>query len=95
MTCQKELMAAGGAYPRTCQECGLRGPCNKGYDPKWVPSSGLPLTRKEAPPHQSIIGYALATYVLQSDLYRQLDDVERDECHAFIQAGIAALKTRS
>jgi hypothetical protein len=29
MTCQKELMAAGKSYPRTCGECGL-GPCHKG-----------------------------------------------------------------
>jgi hypothetical protein len=26
MTCQKDLMALGKPYPRTCQDCGL-GPC--------------------------------------------------------------------
>lgn len=29
MACNKDLMAAGSAYPRTCAECGLMGPCKK------------------------------------------------------------------
>jgi hypothetical protein len=33
--CQKDEMAAGRAYPRTCERCGF-GPCAKGYDPKWT-----------------------------------------------------------
>jgi hypothetical protein len=27
MSCQQELMALGKPYPRTCQDCGLLGPC--------------------------------------------------------------------
>jgi hypothetical protein len=37
--CQKELMAAGKAYPRTCDLCGIWGPCQKGHDAK--PAAGL------------------------------------------------------
>lgn len=33
MTCQKDLMAAGLPYPRTCQRCGL-GHCTKYPDHK-------------------------------------------------------------
>lgn len=39
MRCQKDEMAAGRAYPRTCEACGLTGPCIKGYDPKWTISN--------------------------------------------------------
>ncbi len=27
MSCQQNLMALGKPYPRTCQDCGLWGPC--------------------------------------------------------------------
>ncbi len=37
MTCQKELMAAGSPYPRTCSDCGL-GPCKR-YNSKWTPDN--------------------------------------------------------
>lgn len=41
---------------------------------------------------QAPIGHALAMRVLQSDLYRQLDDTERAECDALIHDHIAALR---
>lgn len=33
--CQKDLMAKGGAYPRSCARCGL-GPCAKGYPKDYI-----------------------------------------------------------
>lgn len=30
-TCQRELMKMGRMYPRTCELCGLFGPCKKGH----------------------------------------------------------------
>lgn len=39
---------------------------------------------RAASEQQPQIGYALAMRVLQSDLYRRLDDVERGECEALI-----------
>ena len=35
----------------------------------------------------SRLGFALAMRVLQSDLYQQLDEVERAECDELIDAG--------
>lgn len=35
------------------------------------------------------LGYALAMRVLQSDLYRQLDDTERGECDELVRRGMA------
>jgi hypothetical protein len=40
----------------------------------------------------SLIGYALAMRVLQSDLYANLDEVERGECDALIRAGVDRAK---
>lgn len=36
MDCQKDLMAAGRAYPKTCAACGLFDPCKQGYSPSWT-----------------------------------------------------------
>jgi hypothetical protein len=54
--CQKEMMAAGKAYPRSCPACGL-GPCSKGYDSKWTLRNQVgkgpvlsPAMAKEFPP---------------------------------------------
>jgi hypothetical protein len=43
--CQKELQAAGKAYPRTCQLCGLFGPCHKGLPNGMAPN--MPATDEE------------------------------------------------
>lgn len=43
---------------------------------------------------QAPTGFALAMRVLQSDLYAQLDDIERGECDALIAAGQQALKVQ-
>lgn len=37
-------------------------------------------------------GYALAMRVLQSDLYRKLDDIERGECDEMIARGMDRLR---
>jgi hypothetical protein len=34
-------MAAGVAYPRTCEACGVFGPCVKGYSAKWTPNNPI------------------------------------------------------
>jgi micrococcal nuclease len=39
MKCQKILMAHGHAYPRTCEACGLYGPCKEGYYSRWTPEN--------------------------------------------------------
>lgn len=39
-------------------------------------------------PNYDSFGYALAMRVLQSELYRQLDDRERAECDELIQRGM-------
>jgi hypothetical protein len=31
MACREEQRMAGGAYPRSCLDCGLWGPCKKGH----------------------------------------------------------------
>jgi len=36
MTCQQELMALGKPYPRTCEDCGLFGPCKNTVNSKAV-----------------------------------------------------------
>lgn len=38
-SCQKELMAQGKSYPRTCADCGITGPCRNGYDARWTPAN--------------------------------------------------------
>lgn len=30
-------MQNGAALPRTCEDCGVFGPCKKGWFPKWTP----------------------------------------------------------
>ena len=37
--------------------------------------------------HYNLLGYALATRVLQSDLYTELDDLERSQCDELIKQG--------
>lgn len=38
--CQKWLRENGESYPRTCQECGLRGPCRYGAW-EWSKQAGI------------------------------------------------------
>ena len=58
MTCQKELMLAGKPYPRTCSDCGLTGPCKRGYDMQWLPGDSIKsevVKRKDKSKHQQRI----------------------------------------
>ena len=43
MACQQDLRAAGKAYPRTCEDCGL-GPCKKRLAEQMAP-----VTQRSAP----------------------------------------------
>jgi hypothetical protein len=36
MPCQAKLMRAGKPYPKTCELCGLFGPCRFGLDQKAI-----------------------------------------------------------
>lgn len=68
--CQKWLMRSGGAYPRTCAECGLAGPCR--YDAK-------PTRPTTAKPDHLLAHEALdRTHLVRELLAKQLGG------HAFI-----------
>lgn len=59
MTCQIELMNAGGAYPRSCPTCGLFGKCAKGLvrnEPKPVAD----MTESDTPERETPLYAAVA-----------------------------------
>lgn len=74
-----------------CHACRSHG----GWADKGLGKSPQEEWNRRAAPQEAgrnaVIGFALAMHVFQSDLYRQLDDVEAAELHELIHQGQRAL----